>query len=113
VINTQSSSTSQAGGSDSDSTVFSFSVTTLTIGYLGDSEWILDTGATYHVCPNRNWFSNFKKLDGCSVVMGDDHPCNMKGICTVLIKMFNGMVRKLKEMRYVPQLKKNLISVVP
>jgi len=37
VINTQSGSTSQAGGSDSDSTVFSFSVTTLTIGYSGDS----------------------------------------------------------------------------
>ena len=92
VINTQSSSTSQAGGSDSDSTVFSFSVTTLTIGYLGDSEWILDTGATYHVCPNRNWFSNFKKLDGCSVVIGDDHPCNMKGIGIVYIKIFDGMV---------------------
>jgi len=43
--------------------------------------------------------------------MSDDHPCNMKGICAVLIKMFDGMVRKLKEVRYVPQLKKNLISV--
>jgi len=30
--------TSQAGGSDSDSSVFSFSVTTPNIGYSGDSE---------------------------------------------------------------------------
>ena len=29
----------------------------------------------------------------------------------VRIKMFDGMVRKLKEVRYVPQLKRNLISV--
>ena len=43
--------------------------------------------------------------------MGDDRPCNMKGICTVLIKMFDGMMRELKEVRYVPHLKKNLISV--
>ena len=43
--------------------------------------------------------------------MGDDHPCNMEGICTVLIKMFDGMVQELKEVRYVSQLKKNLISV--
>jgi len=43
--------------------------------------------------------------------MGDDHPCNVEGIGTVCIKMFDGIVQKLKEVRYVPQLKKNLISV--
>jgi len=52
VISTQAG-TSQAGRADSDSSVFSFSVTTPTIGYSGDSEWMIDTGATYHVCPNR------------------------------------------------------------
>ena len=62
----------------------------------------VDTRATYHVCPNRDWFSNFEKLDGCSVVMGDDRPCHMKGIGTVLVKMFDGMVRELKNVRYVP-----------
>jgi len=47
-------STSQAGGSNLDSSVFSFSVTTSTIGYSGDSEWMLDTGSIFHVCPNRD-----------------------------------------------------------
>jgi len=42
--------------------------------------------------------------------MGDDRLCNMEGISTIQIKMFDGMVRELKEMRYVPQLKRNLIS---
>ena len=51
--------TSQADGSDSDS----LSVTTPTIGYSDNTEWILETGATYHVCPNRDWFSSFEKLD--------------------------------------------------
>ena len=32
-------------------------------------------------------------------------------VCTVHIKMFDGMVRESKEVMYVPQLKKNLISV--
>ena len=54
VISTQLGSTSQAGGSDSDSTVFLFSATTPTIGYSGDSELILDRRATYHVCPIRD-----------------------------------------------------------
>jgi len=75
VISTQAS-TSQAGGSDS--LIFSFSITTLIVGYSGDSEWILDTRANYHVCPNRNWFSSFEKQYGCSVIMGDDRLCNME-----------------------------------
>ena len=52
VVSTHAS-TSHADGSDSDSSVFSFSVTTPTVSYSDNVEWILDTGATYHVCPNR------------------------------------------------------------
>ena len=89
--------TSQENGSDSDSSVFSFSVTIPTIGYSGNSEWILDMNATYYVCPNKDWFSSFEKLDGCSIIMGDDHPRNMRGIGTFLIMMFDEKVRELKE----------------
>jgi len=94
VVSTHAN-TSQAGGSNSDSSVFSFSITTPIVGLSGDSEWMLDTGASYHVCPKRDWFVSFEKLDGCSVIMSDDHPCNMEGIGTVQIKMFDGMVREL------------------
>ena len=66
---------------------------------------MIDTGATYHVCPNRDWFFSFEKLDECSLVMGDDRPCHMEGIGTVLVKMFDGIVQELKDVRYVPQLK--------
>ena len=72
--------------------------------------WV-DIWNYHHVCPNRDWFSSFEKLDGCSVIMGDDHQCNMKDIRTVQTKMFDGKIRELKEVRYVSQLKRNLISV--
>ena len=39
----------QANGSDDDSWVFSLSVTTPIVSYSNNAEWILDTGATYHV----------------------------------------------------------------
>jgi len=91
VISTQAG-TLQAGGLDSDSSVISFSITTLTTGYSSDSEWVLDTEATYHVCLNRDWFSSFEKLDGCFAVMGDDHLCKVEGIGTVRLKMCDGMV---------------------
>ena len=32
---------------------YSLSVTTPTVDYSGKAEWILDTGATYHVCSNK------------------------------------------------------------
>jgi len=91
VVSTHAS-TSQTGGSDSKSSVFSFSVTTPIIGFSRDAEWMLNTGATYHVYPNRDWFSTFEKLDGYSVIMANDRPYNMKGIRTVQIKMFDGMI---------------------
>ena len=89
---------------------YSLSVTTPTVDYSDNAEWILDTGATYHVCPNRAWFFKFEKLDGCFTVMGDD-PCNVEGMGAVRIKMDDEIVRELKEVRYVPQLKRNFISV--
>jgi len=35
----------------------------------------------------------------------------MEGICTILIKIFDGMMRELKKVMYVPQMKRNIISV--
>ena len=43
--------------------------------------------------------------------MGDDRPCNMEGISLVLIKIFDEMILELKEVRYVSQLKRNIISI--
>ena len=57
--------------------------------------------------PEQGLVSTFEKLDGCYTVMGD-HPCNIEGMGTVRIKMDDGIVRELKEVRYVPHLKRNL-----
>ena len=41
----------------------------------------------------------------------DGHTCRTKRIGTIRIKLSDGMVKELKDVRYVPQLKKNIISV--
>ncbi|XP_020243073.1 uncharacterized protein LOC109821297 [Asparagus officinalis] len=43
--------------------------------------------------------------------MGNDQSCGICGISTVRIRMHHGVVRELNEVRFVHQLKKNLISV--
>jgi len=42
----------KSDGNDSDSSSFSFSITP-SIYYSDTSEWMLDSGATYHVYPRR------------------------------------------------------------
>lgn len=44
------------------------------------SEWILDTGATYHLCHIKEWFTNFHNLESGTVVMRNDQLYRMIGI---------------------------------
>lgn len=75
-------------------------------------EWILDTACTFHMCPNRDWFSTFEPVTGAgSVLMGDDSACKVVGIGSIQVKMFDGMIRTLSDVRYIPTMKRNLISL--
>ena len=46
--------------------------------------------------PEQGLISSFEKLDGCFAIMNDEHPCNVEGIVTIRIKIFDGIVRELK-----------------
>ncbi|GJT43737.1 retrovirus-related pol polyprotein from transposon TNT 1-94 [Tanacetum coccineum] len=50
-------------------------------------------------------------FDSGHVFMGNDSPCKVFGIGTIRIKMHDGVVRTLIDVRLVPDLKKNLISL--
>ncbi|KAI5662081.1 hypothetical protein M9H77_21404 [Catharanthus roseus] len=65
--------------------------------------WILDSGCTFHMTPNKHWFSDFKPLEHGKVFMGNNHVCNIKGIGNVFIKMHNGVIRKLTEQNGVAE----------
>ncbi|KAF3670301.1 hypothetical protein FXO38_07158 [Capsicum annuum] len=45
------------------------------------------------------------------VLMGNNTPCKIVGIGTIRIKMFDGVVMTLGDVRYVPDLKRNLFSL--
>ncbi|CAN1141484.1 Retrovirus-related Pol polyprotein from transposon TNT 1-94 [Linum perenne] len=77
-----------------------------------DDEWILDSACTFHMCPNMDWFSSYESIDaGGTVLMGDNSSCKVAGIRSVQIKMFDGAVRTLTDVRHIPDLKRNLISL--
>ena len=43
--------------------------------------------------------------------MGNDQPCEIEGIGTVKISMFDGVARTLHNVRFIPRIRKNLISL--
>ncbi|KAA0059159.1 Retrovirus-related Pol polyprotein from transposon TNT 1-94 [Cucumis melo var. makuwa] len=73
--------------------------------------WIMDFGCTYHITPNRDFLINFQKSDGGKVLLGDNGTYEVKGSDSVLIATHDGMSRMLTNVRYVPELKRNLISL--
>ncbi|MCQ7691360.1 DDE-type integrase/transposase/recombinase, partial [Salmonella enterica] len=75
------------------------------------NEWILDSGCSYHMCPNRDLFSTYESCNGGIVLMGNNAACDVVGRGTIRIKMHDGIVRTLTNVRHVPDLKKNLISL--
>ncbi|KAG8484084.1 hypothetical protein CXB51_023049 [Gossypium anomalum] len=74
-------------------------------------KWILDLGCTYRMCPNKDWFSSLKKLEGRVIFMGNDNACKTMGVGTIQLKNHDGSIQVLTDVRYVPRLKKNLISL--
>ena len=72
--------------------------------------WILDCACSFHICYILEFFSSYSVSNG-SVLMGNDHPCRIEGIGSVKIQMFDGTVRTVSGVRYIPDMRKNLISL--
>ncbi|GJW76791.1 retrovirus-related pol polyprotein from transposon TNT 1-94 [Tanacetum coccineum] len=73
--------------------------------------WIMDYACFFNISPNRDWFVTYEEFNGGHVFMGNDSPCKVVGIGTIRINMHDGVVRTLTDVRHVPDLKKNLISL--
>ncbi|KAI9186582.1 hypothetical protein LWI28_018815 [Acer negundo] len=74
-------------------------------------EWILDSDCTYHMCPMRDLFAAYQSIDVGKVLMGNNVACMLIGIGSVKIKMFDSEIRTLTNVRHIPDLKRNLISL--
>ena len=73
--------------------------------------WILDSACSYHMTSNKDWFNTYKSVNFGFVLMGNDASCKVAGIGNIKIKMFDGVVRTLCDVRHVLDLRKNLISL--
>lgn len=78
---------------------------------LRGSEWYLDYGASYHMIGSKEFFNNLEKDIQLHIELGDDGRYSTKGIGTITFKRESESHLHVKDVIYVPGLKKNLVSV--
>ncbi|GJV59594.1 retrovirus-related pol polyprotein from transposon TNT 1-94 [Tanacetum coccineum] len=74
-------------------------------------EWIMDSGGSFHMTPRRDFLFDFKEFNGGTVLLGDNRACAIMGIGKVRVQMKDGSSFVLENVRYIPELKRNLISL--
>ena len=74
-------------------------------------EWLCDSACSFHMCFRKEWFFNFTELNGGVVYLANNQPCKIAEIGSISLKSHDGSTRVLTDVRYIPKLEKNLISL--
>ncbi|GKA98354.1 hypothetical protein Tco_0826291 [Tanacetum coccineum] len=75
------------------------------------TELVMDSGGSYHMTHRRDFLYEFEVFDGGSVQLGDNRTCTIKGKGKVKIQFHDGSSFILEDVRYVPGLRRSLISL--
>uniref|UniRef100_A0A1J3EV45 Retrovirus-related Pol polyprotein from transposon TNT 1-94 n=1 Tax=Noccaea caerulescens TaxID=107243 RepID=A0A1J3EV45_NOCCA len=84
-------------------------VLTVSSQYTKD-EWVLDSGCTFHITPNKELMFDLKEFEGGKVHMANSTYSEVKGIGKIRITNPDGTVVILTDVRYMPDMSRNLIS---
>nr|XP_009784424.1 PREDICTED: uncharacterized protein LOC104232844 [Nicotiana sylvestris] len=76
-------------------------------------EWVIDSGATRHICANREAFSSYTHVedDREEVYLGDSSTTKVLGKGNVLLKLTSRKTLALLNVLHFPTMRANLISV--
>ncbi|GJX15446.1 hypothetical protein Tco_0216278 [Tanacetum coccineum] len=70
-----------------------------------------DDGGSYHMTHMKDFLYDFKVVDGASVQLGDNRTCTIKWTGKVKIQLHDGSSFILEDVRYIPGLRRSLISL--
>ncbi|CAH9136875.1 unnamed protein product, partial [Cuscuta epithymum] len=78
------------------------------------NEWLVDFGATKHICKNKSAFTSYSTTMGDDeelVYLADSKTAKVHGKGKVLLKLTSGKTLSLNDVLYVPEFRTNLVSV--
>jgi hypothetical protein len=73
--------------------------------------WLIDSGVSYHMTPQREWLCEYEKYDGGDVFLGDDSIEKIMGHGRDKLLLKYGRIRTLPRVLHIPKLARSLISV--
>uniref|UniRef100_A0A2N9HLW0 Integrase catalytic domain-containing protein n=1 Tax=Fagus sylvatica TaxID=28930 RepID=A0A2N9HLW0_FAGSY len=74
-------------------------------------EWVIDSAASYHVTLRREFFTSYKAGNLGRVKMGNKSYADIVRISDICVETNTGYTLKLKDVRHIPDMRLNLISV--
>ena len=112
--NTTRTKPSRSSSSDSDAGLTACALSTGNAPHL--NRWIVDSGATSHICNNERAFVKLHNLESShSVTLGDGRNLNANGygVVSLTMKLPGGVLQecRLHDVLLVPDLSYNLLSV--
>ena len=76
------------------------------------SGWFLNNGASFHMTVNKILFSTLEeKYLQILITMGNDEKYSVSGVGTFIFQREHGSRLTLTDVKYVPRLKRNLVSI--
>lgn len=85
------------------------------VGLCDSEDWIMDSGATHHLCKSKELFYNYVELKQPEdIILGDGRVILARGKGDIKLEAFNGsnwMDTTMYNVFYVPDIKVNLFSV--
>ncbi|KAG6687290.1 hypothetical protein I3843_11G064100 [Carya illinoinensis] len=72
---------------------------------------VSSSSCTFHISPRRDWFTTYESINSDSLLIGNDIACYIVGIGLVKIKMYDGIVKTLSNIRNIISLNKSFISL--
>jgi hypothetical protein len=73
--------------------------------------WLVDSGASFHMTPHKEWFYEYERYDGGNVFLGNDSTTRIIGRGRVKFRLIDGRIRTLPGVLHIPGIARNLISI--
>jgi hypothetical protein len=68
--------------------------------------WLVESSASFHMTPHREWFYKYERYDGGNVFIGDDSKTIIIGQGKVKLRLTYGRIRTLPGVMHIPSLAK-------
>lgn len=77
-----------------------------------DIIWILNNKTSWYISNNKEWYNNLKLLQNLiNVTMRNNAKCIVEGVGIIYFITLYGVIRKLYDVLYVLEIKRNLLYV--